>query len=102
MELDPVGGRSAADEHELVLLQMEQNAVADHIAVVGARHELLGAVDGEFAKLLIGRDGRAASSASGPSMIDVDHVVGLVEENGALAPGTLLARQLVNSAATTG
>ena len=48
VELDPVRRRRAADEHELVLLEVEQDAVADDVAAVAARHELLGAVDREI------------------------------------------------------
>src|SRR5690606_18969629 len=44
---NPVGGRSAAYEYELVLGQMEQNAVADDVAAVADRNVLLGAVDRE-------------------------------------------------------
>ena len=47
VELDPVGSRIAADEDQAVFAEMEQDAVADHVAVVVARHELLGLVDGK-------------------------------------------------------
>ena len=41
VEFDPVGGRVAADIRELVFGQVEQDAVADHVAVVAAGRELL-------------------------------------------------------------
>ncbi len=37
VEFDPVRGRVAADIHQLVFGEIEQDAVADHVAVVGAR-----------------------------------------------------------------
>ena len=88
MELNPVGGRSAADEHQLVLFQMEQNAVADHIAVVAAGHELLGAVDGELGEA-VDREMGEQLEGVGPFDVDVHHVVRLVEEHAGLAPGAL-------------
>ena len=45
--LDPVGSRIAADEDQRIFGEIEQNAVADHLAVVIYRRELLGLVDGE-------------------------------------------------------
>jgi hypothetical protein len=45
MELDPAGGRSAADKCQLVLFERKQDAVANDLAVVIARSELLGAVE---------------------------------------------------------
>jgi hypothetical protein len=47
VKLDPVHGRRAPDKQELVLGQVKQDAVADHIAVVADRHHLFGLVDGE-------------------------------------------------------
>jgi hypothetical protein len=43
----PVRGGVPADPHELVLVQVKQDPVADHVAGRGARHELLGLVDRE-------------------------------------------------------
>src|SRR6185312_12404137 len=45
LEHQPVGGRRAADVNELVLGQVEDDAVADHVAVRRRRHVLLGLVD---------------------------------------------------------
>ena len=44
VKLDPVHRRRATDEQQLVVGEVEQDTVADHVAVVAARHELLGLV----------------------------------------------------------
>jgi hypothetical protein len=46
-------GRRAADEQQLVLVEVEQDAVADDVAFVAGRHHLLARFTGKFAKLLI-------------------------------------------------
>src|SRR3954466_2478295 len=46
--LEPVGSRRATDEYQAVLLEMEEDAVADDVAAIAAGCELLGAVDGEL------------------------------------------------------
>src|SRR5881394_4493521 len=47
VELDPARRRGAADEHHVVLFEVEEDAVADDLAVVVGRRELLGAVHRE-------------------------------------------------------
>ena len=66
VELDPVRGRVAADEDQGVLGEIEQDAVADHLAVVVARRELLGLVDGEVLER-VGREVRQQLQRIGPS-----------------------------------
>src|SRR5579863_2662221 len=44
VELNPTRRRRASHEHQLVLLQMEQDSIADHVAVGCAGYELFGAV----------------------------------------------------------
>jgi hypothetical protein len=68
---------------------VEENAVADDVAVVADRNILLGAIDGE---ILEGVDGRVGAELYGVGTLDVDvtHVVRLVEQDGGLAPGLLL------------
>ena len=48
VELQPVHRGRAAHEQQLVLVEVEQDAVADDVAVVAGRHHLLGAVDREI------------------------------------------------------
>src|SRR6266853_2499523 len=57
MELNPARRRRAPDVTELVLFQMKENSVANHIAVVGARSELFRLVDGKFCKAIGGQVG---------------------------------------------
>jgi hypothetical protein len=89
VELNPVRRRRPADEHEVVLLEVEQDAVADHVPAVAARDELLGAVDGEVREA-VDREVRAQLHCVGALDVDVDHVVRLIEQHGALPPCGLL------------
>ena len=54
VELDPVGGRRAADQDELGLGLAEDDHVADHVAVGRDRHEVLGAAGGEVGEAVDG------------------------------------------------
>ncbi|MEI9886115.1 MAG: hypothetical protein WDN08_06365 [Rhizomicrobium sp.] len=89
VELDPVRGRGAADEHQLVDIEMEQNAVADDEAVIAAGHELLGAVDRKVREAVDREIGEQLERV-GAFDEEVDHVVRLVEQHAGLAPGALL------------
>src|SRR6185295_13921610 len=89
VELDPVRGGRAADEHELVLLEVEENAVADHVAAVAARHELLGAVDGEIVEA-VDREIREELESVLAFDVEVHHVVRLIEQHAGVGPGPLL------------
>ena len=66
VEGDPVEHRRAADHVELVLGEVEQDHVADDVAVGRARDELLGLVDGEAGKACSRRGVTSSASASGP------------------------------------
>src|SRR5215471_18934915 len=70
VELDPVRGRRTADEHELVLLEVEQDAVADHVAAVATWHELLRAVHREVVEA-VDRELREELKRVGPFDVDV-------------------------------
>src|SRR5690606_34070486 len=48
--LHPVGARARTDEADLAVLQPEQHAGADQVAVVPADHELLRLVPAKFSK----------------------------------------------------
>ena len=89
MKLDPVRARRPADENEPVPFEMKQDAVADHVAAVAARHILLGPV---FGKVREGIDRRVGDELQRIRTldVDVDHVMGLVEQDAAIAPGALL------------
>ncbi len=89
MELHPVVHRRATDDVESLPAQVSQNDVADDVAVVAARDELLrlvrlealDAVDAEI------RDELQCILALD---VHVRHVIGLVEEHAGLLPCTLL------------
>ena len=89
VEFDPVGGRVAADVTELVLGEIEQDAVADHVAIVGAGRELLGLIDREILER-VGREVREELQRVLAAHEQVDHVVRLVEQHAGLGPGALL------------
>ena len=89
VELQPVHGRHAPDEQQLVLVEIEQNAVADDVAVVAARHHLLGLVRLEIGEAV---DGRVRDQLERIRSLDGElrHVMRLVEQHRGLAPGALL------------
>ena len=89
MEFDPVGCGSAADVNQLVLRQMEQNAIADDEPVVTARRKMLRPVHRELGKR-VERQVRYQFQGIGPFDINVHHVMRLVKEYGALPPRALL------------
>ena len=84
-----VGRAPSADVAQLVLLEVEQDAVADDVAVVAAGRELLGAVDGELREA-VGREVRDELKGVRSFEVLLDHVVRLIEEHAGLAPGALL------------
>jgi hypothetical protein len=89
VELDPARGRRAPDEDEPVRLQVEQDPVADDVAAVARRNELLGAVDREVREAVdreVGQELHRVRTLD----VEVDHVVRLIEEHGGLAPRGLL------------
>jgi hypothetical protein len=90
LELEPVRRGRAADEHELVLGEMEEDAVADDVPRRRRRHVLLRHVDRERGDA-VDRRVRDELHGVGPAEEEVDHVVRLVVEDGRLAPGALLA-----------
>jgi hypothetical protein len=89
MKLQPVHGRCAADEQQLVLVEMEQDAVADDVAFVAGRHHLLRPVDREVREA-VDRGVRAELEGVRAPDRQFGHVVRLVEQHGAVSPGALL------------
>ena len=69
-------------------LQVKQDSVADHMAVVAAGSELLGSVHRKLGET-IEPEIRSQLDRIGPFHVHVGHVVGLVEKNAGLSPGAL-------------
>ena len=90
LELQPVRCRGAADEHERVLGEVEQDAVPDDLPGGRGRDVLLRHVDRE-ALDAVDRRVRDQLQGVGAFEEEVDHVVRLVVEHRGLAPGALLA-----------
>ncbi len=88
VEFDPVRRRIAADIDHAVFGEIEQDAVADDMAIGRDRRELLGLVDGEILER-VGRQVR--QQLDGVRSLDeqVDHVVRLVEQDAGIPPGSL-------------
>jgi len=89
LELDPVGSRGAADENEFVLKLAEDDHVTNHMASRSDRHKVLGAVKVEVRKA-VDANVRKERRCIGAFDDQLVHVVSLVEQHGAIAPGTLL------------
>jgi hypothetical protein len=89
VELDPVARRGAADDHEAVFGQVEENRIADHMAAVGAAHELLRLVRHE-ALHAVDREIRDELQRIGAFNEEVDHVMRLVEQHRGVTPCALL------------
>ena len=89
VELHPVARRRAADDDEAVFAEVEQDGVADDMAAVRAGHELLGLVRHEALHAV---DSQIRDQLQRVRAFDeqIDHVVGLVEQHGGIAPGALL------------
>ena len=89
VELHPVVSRGPPDEPDAVLVEEEQDRVADHVPVGRARDELLRLADRE---VLEGVDAEIGEQPDhvGPLDRQVRHVMRLVEERRRLAPADLL------------
>ncbi len=77
VELDPVHRRGAADEQQLVLVEIEQDAVADDVAVMADRHHLLRLVHLEVVEA-VDRGVRDQLQRVGPLDGQFRHVVRLI------------------------
>ena len=89
MELNPIGSRRAPNEHQSIPLEMEENAVANNVAIVTAGGELFGSIDRKICESVGGEIGEHFERV-GTFYVYVGHVVRLVKENGRLPPGALL------------
>jgi hypothetical protein len=88
VEQNPTDGGRAPHENHLVLFQVKQDTVADYIAVIAAGSELLGSIDRELGKCIEAKVGDELECIRSLD-VKIRHVVGLVKENTALAPGAL-------------
>ena len=89
LELDPVGRRRTANQHEFILALAENDHVADDMAGRCHRHEMLGAVQIEVGKT-VDADVLEKSSRIRTFDDELVHVMGLVEQHGGFPPGHLL------------
>ena len=89
MELQPVHRRRTADEHQFVLLEVEQDAVADDVAFVAGGHHLLRAVHREVREAVDCGVGAELERVR-PLERELGHVVRLVEQHRGIAPCLLL------------
>src|SRR5579863_1392596 len=88
LKFNPTGRGRAPHKYQPVGLQVKQNAVADYMPVVAARCQLFSSVYGEFGET-IEAEIRSQLHRVGPFHVEVGHVVGLVEQNAAVAPRAL-------------
>src|SRR6202034_4494526 len=77
-----------SDKHQLFGLQVKQDSVANHIAVVTAGRELFGSVHRELGEAIEPQIGSQLHRI-GSFHVRVGHVVALVEKNATISPGTL-------------
>jgi hypothetical protein len=89
VELDPVDGGRAPHEIELVRAEVEHDDVANHVAVVAARRELLGAVRHEPSEA-VRTEMREQLQGIGSADEQLRHVVRLVEQDRRFTPRPLL------------
>ena len=87
--LHPVVRGGTADEADPVLLQVEEDRVPDHVAVVVAHDELLRLVRREVLERVHAEVGEELDRVRALDL-EVQHVVRLVEERAGLAPRHLL------------
>ncbi len=94
--LHPVVHGGAPDEIEQILVQVEQDHVADDEAVPAHRHELFGFVDFETLEAV---DSQLLQEFAGirPGNIHVRHVIGLLNRIAVFCQACCSSRQLVYS-----
>ena len=88
MKLDPVGSGRTPDEHVFALVQMEEDAVADHVTIITAGDKLLGLVVRKVLERIDGEVGKQFDAIRAFNE-NIHHVVGLVEKDAGLSPGAL-------------
>ncbi len=88
VEQHPVERRRTADQIELVFRQVEQDHIADHVAIMAAGHELLGLV-GRKALETVDAEPVEKRECVRAFHHQFGHVVGLVEQHAAFRPRAL-------------
>ncbi len=88
MKPNPVKHRRSPHQIELIRAEVEEDHVANDIAVVSAGHELLRFVDRKALKTVHSEIGQELDRAR-PFHQQIRHVIGLIEEDTRLLPGTL-------------
>ncbi len=78
VELNPIRGGRASHQVELIFAEVEQDGVADDVAVGGAAHELLGLIDFESFKAVDAEVGENFQGV-GSFHIEIGHVMRLIE-----------------------
>jgi hypothetical protein len=81
-------GRRPSDKIEFIFIQIKENGIANHIAIMAAGNKLLGLVDFEIFKAIDAKIGEQLESV-GALHVEVRHVVRLVEESTGFLPGPL-------------
>ncbi len=89
VELDPVRRHRCPDQRVLVLVEAEEDGVADEPAARARRDELLGPVPAEAGEGVHADLGEQPLGVGAPE-VDVAHVEGLVEQDRGLPPHALL------------
>src|SRR4029450_13425356 len=87
--LHPVVSRRTSDEVELVFAERKQNAVAHHVPIRVAGHELLGLIDPEILETVDAEIGKYFQRIRAFD-VEVGHVVRQVQQRATLAPRALL------------
>ncbi len=88
MKSNPVGSWCPPHEKQSILLQMEKNSIANHIAIVATRHKMLGFVNGEVLETIDRQIGEQFEGI-GTLNIYIHHMVRLIVKNASLPPGQL-------------
>jgi hypothetical protein len=86
--LHPIVSGRTPHEVEFIFVEIKENRITNHIAVMIARHKLLGLIDLEVLKAVDGEIGEQFESV-GTLHIKIRHVVRLVEESAGLLPCAL-------------
>jgi hypothetical protein len=89
VELNPVDRRSATHEQQLLFVEAEEDAIADHESIVAAGHHLLGPVRRKVGEAIDG-EARHELRRIGSSHRDLGHVMRLIEQHRRMAPCALL------------
>jgi hypothetical protein len=89
VEANPVQRRAAADELKPVLAEIEHDDVADDVAIVAHRRELLRLADFKTLEAVVGEIGEELDRVRSfdPQVV---HVIRLIEEHRTFLPGDLL------------